>query len=124
MCPAWTLSAGYVSLLLGSVPALAGTIFADWQSSGLPDGTAAHPYRTLPQALAAAAPGDTIAIRTGCYSFEGGMFNKSVTVRADNGRVTITNSGLIACDGGGPNPSLSIIARGNTGNTKSFAPNT
>jgi subtilase family serine protease len=69
-----------------------GAIFVDWQNSGVQDGTAAHPYRTLPQALAAAAPGCTIAIRTGRYNLNGGILNKPATVRADNGLVTITNS--------------------------------
>ena len=45
-------------------------IFVDWRNSGSQDGTAAHPFRTLPQALTAAPPGYTIAIRTGFYSFQ------------------------------------------------------
>lgn len=98
MCPRTlgrNLLAAFASVLLGSLSAVAGTVFVDWQNSGSQDGTDAHPYRTRPQALAAAAPGDTIAIRTGgCYSLEGGMLNKSATVRADNGLVTISSSGI------------------------------
>ena len=74
MCPRTRggyLLASLVSVLLGCVPAAAGTVFVDWLNSGVQDGSAGHPYRRLPQALAAAAPGDTIAIRTGrCYSLE------------------------------------------------------
>jgi hypothetical protein len=47
-------------------------IVVDWRNSGFQDGTAAHPYQTLPPALAVAAPGDTIAIRTGSYGLDGG----------------------------------------------------
>ena len=36
----------------------------------------------LPPALAVAAPGDTIAIRTGSYNLEGGPFNKTDERRA------------------------------------------
>ena len=66
-------------------------LFVDSQSSGEQDGTAEHPFPTVSQALAAAAPGDTIAIRSGTYTFQGGplIFNKPVTVRADNGPVVI-----------------------------------
>jgi hypothetical protein len=90
------LLAALALVLLGSVPAAAATIFVDWQYSGVvQDGTDAHPYRTLPQALAAAATGDTIAIRTGgCYSLEGGMLNKAAIIRADDGLVTIGSSGI------------------------------
>jgi hypothetical protein len=67
----------------------AGTIFVDWQNSGLQDGTAAHPYQTLAPALAVAAPGDAIVVRTGSYNLAGGLINKSATIRAENGPVTI-----------------------------------
>jgi hypothetical protein len=85
------LLASLAWVLLGCVPAAAATIFVDWQNSGVQDGTAAHPYRTLPQAIAAAAPGDTLGIRTGAYNLcGGGLLNKPMTFRADNGPVTIT----------------------------------
>ena len=114
------LLAAFASVLFGSLPAAASTVFVDWQNSGLQqDGTDAHPYRTLPRALAAAAPGDTIAIRTGCYGLDGGplVFNKPATVRADNGLVTVTNShpiysrrSIFALDPNGPE--IAALRRG------------
>jgi hypothetical protein len=66
-------------------------IVVDWRNSGFQDGTAAHPFRTLPDALAAATPGETIVIRTGTYNLDGGLLNKAATFRAENGPVTIIN---------------------------------
>jgi hypothetical protein len=71
-------------------------IVVDWQNSGFQNGTALYPFRTLPQALAAAAPGYTIAIRTGFYSFQEArlVFDKAATIRAENGLVTIGSSAI------------------------------
>jgi hypothetical protein len=83
------------------------TIFVDWQNSGNQDGTAEHPYRTVSQALAAAAPGNIIVIRTGSYTFQDGplVFNKSATVRGDNGPVIVgTPSTWLDAQTGRPSP--------------------
>jgi hypothetical protein len=52
------------------------------------------PSGHCPRALAAAAPGYTIAIRTGFYSFPGRTVgvDKAATIRADNGLVKIGSS--------------------------------
>ena len=83
------LLAALASLLLGSLPAAAGTVFVDWQNSGFQDGSAANPYQTLPPALAIAAPRDTIVIRTGTYNPPVGPIDKPLTLRAENGPVVI-----------------------------------
>jgi hypothetical protein len=92
-------------LSLGGAVVAASTIVVDVQNAGKQDGTAAHPYRTLPQALAAAAPGDTITIRTGVYTFQGGalVFNKAGSIRAENGPVTIVWHNAQPAPSPGPN---------------------
>jgi hypothetical protein len=72
------------------LPAAAFTIFVDGQNAGAQDGTAAHPYQTVPKALAVAAPGNTIEIRSGFYHSNTLVLNKAGLVRAENGTVTIT----------------------------------
>jgi hypothetical protein len=73
-----------------NMPPVAPTIFVDGQNAGAQDGTAAHPYQTVPQALAVAAAGDTIEIQTGFYHSNTLVFDKAGLVRAENGTVTIT----------------------------------
>ena len=79
------------SVAFGGQAVPASIITVDWQNSGLQDGTEAHPYRTVAQALNAVGRGDTIAIRTGHYNFQG-AFNKPGIVRAENGPVDIAGS--------------------------------
>jgi hypothetical protein len=80
------------------VPPVSGkTIFVDGHGYGTilgsdwGTGTAANPFRTIPPAIAAAAPGDTLSIRTGLYYFweKPLVFYKAGTVQAENGIVTI-----------------------------------
>jgi hypothetical protein len=80
------------------VPPVSGkTIFVDGRGFGTilgsdwGTGTAANPFRTIPPAIAAAAPGDTLSIRTGLYYFleKPLVFYKAGTVQAENGIVTI-----------------------------------
>ena len=71
----------------GFSPIIAGRgVSPDWGT-----GTAANPFRTIPPAIAAAAPGDTLSIRTGLYYFleKPLVFYKAGTVQAENGIVTI-----------------------------------
>ena len=59
-------------------------------TSGVEDGSPAHPYRTVASGYAAAMAGDTIIIRAGNYpetiTFN---LNKAVTVRNECGIVKI-----------------------------------
>jgi len=60
-------------------------------TSGVEDGTALHPYSTVAKGISAAAPGDTIIIRSGNYNAKVtfGNANKALTVKSENGAAII-----------------------------------
>lgn len=102
-----TLLAGIVGL--SPVSALAArTWYVDDVTDPLEDGTAAHPYDSIQQAINAAANGDTVIVNPGTY-FENIIFNgKAVTVRSTNP----TNEGTVRStiiDGGGTAPVVRVI---------------
>jgi hypothetical protein len=64
------------------------TVFVDWQNSGTQNGSEAHPYRTIRQAVDALQCG-IIRVQPGAYPESPLTINKAVRLEVPNGTVHI-----------------------------------
>jgi len=68
-------------------------IYVDRQNTtGVEDGSAAHPFNTVAEGVAAVSTGNTIFIRAGSYG-ETSTINRAMTLRSEGGAVIIGVSG-------------------------------
>jgi hypothetical protein len=89
--PSGRLLACAAILLFGfasSQVADAGMIYVNYRYAGASDGSSTRPFRTLSEAHAAAAPGDTVQIQLGHYP-DSGRYSKQLRVESSGGRAVI-----------------------------------
>jgi hypothetical protein len=89
-----TLSLMLSLCLTASIPVMAASTWYvdDSNTSGTEDGTAAHPYNTIGEAVIAASAGDTIIVAGGTYA-ETVNVDKSLVIKASSGETPTINPG-------------------------------